>query len=69
MANESVHILNNENGNGGIVVGHTVQEKINSKCGGKVWAIDSGMSDAFGKKGDSKIQVLEILNNKKVNIL
>ena len=69
LANESVHILNNNNENGGIVVGHTIQEQINSKCDGKVWAIDSGMSDAFGKKGDSKIQVLEILNNKKVNIL
>ena len=69
MANESVHILNDKNKNGGIVVGHTVQERINSKCGGKVWAIDSGMSDAFGKSGDSKIQVLEILNNTKTNIL
>ena len=29
-------------------------------------AIDSGMSDAFGKKGDSKIQALEILNNKEL---
>jgi hypothetical protein len=70
LANESVHILNNSNGNGGIVVGHTVQKNgINSKCGGNVWAIDTGMSDAFGKSGGSNIQVLEILNNKKVNIL
>ena len=69
VANESVHILNNNNENGGIVVGHTIQEQINSKCNGAIWAIDSGMSDAFGKKGDSKIQVLEILNNNKVNIL
>ena len=70
LANESVSILNNEKGNGGIIVGHTIQKNgINSKCGGKVWAIDTGMSDAFGKSGDSNIQVLEILNNKKVNIL
>ena len=70
LANESVSILNNSNGNGGIVVGHTVQKNgINSKCGGKVWAIDTGMSDAFGKSGDSNIQVLEIVNNTKVNIL
>jgi hypothetical protein len=70
LANESVHILNNGNGeNGGIVVGHTVQKQINSKCGGKVWAIDNGMSDAFGKSVNKNIQVLEILNNSKVNIL
>jgi hypothetical protein len=70
LANESVRILNNSNGNGGIVVGHTVQKNgINSKCGGDVWAIDTGMSDAFGKSDDSNIQVLEILNNSKVNIL
>jgi hypothetical protein len=69
-AHESVRILNNSNGNGGIVVGHTVQKNgINSKCDGDVWAIDTGMSDAFGKSGDSNIQVLEILNNSKVNIL
>ena len=36
LANESVHILNNNNDdNGGIVVGHTIQEQINSKCDGK----------------------------------
>ena len=70
LANESVSILNNSNRNGGIVVGHTVQKNgINSKCGGNVWAIDTGMSDAFGKSDDSNIQVLEILNNNKVNIL
>ena len=70
LANESVSILNNSNGNGGIVVGHTIQKNgINSKCDGNVWAIDVGMSDAFGKSDDSSIQVLEILNNKKVNIL
>jgi hypothetical protein len=70
LANESVHILNNSNGNGGIVVGHTVQKNgINSKCNGNVWAIDTGMSDAFGKSSDSNIQVLEILNNHRVNIL
>lgn len=70
LAHESVRILNNSNGNGGIVVGHTVQKNgINSKCGGDIWAIDTGMSDAFGKTDDSNIQVLEILNNHKVNIL
>ena len=62
--------LNNSNGNGGIVVGHTVQKNgINSKCGGKFWAIDTDMSDAFEKSDDSNIQVLEIVDNTKVNIL
>ena len=47
----------------GLIVGHTVQESgINSKCHNKIWRVDTGMSDAFGKI-NKKIQVLEILNN------
>ena len=47
----------------GLIVGHTVQETgINSKCNNKIWRVDTGMSDAFGKT-NKKIQVLEILNN------
>ena len=47
----------------GLIVGHTVQEGgINSKCRDKIWRVDTGMSDAFGKI-DKKIQVLEILDN------
>lgn len=35
----------------GIVVGHTVQEKINCVCNGKVWRIDVGLSKSFGNRG------------------
>ena len=54
-----------------LVVGHTPQDKINSRCKGKIWRIDTGMSDAFGKKkADERIEVLEIINNgEKVSIL
>jgi hypothetical protein len=36
-----------------MVVGHTVQSEGESPdvCGGKVWRLDFGMSEAFGKKG------------------
>ena len=52
----------------GMVVGHTVQNGINSACDGKIWRTDIGMSRSFGKK--QKIQVLEILNNgKEINVL
>ena len=50
---------------GGIVVGHTPQEKINSVCNDRVWRIDTGMSEAFGhRKGEhGRIEVLEIIDN------
>ena len=35
----------------GIVVGHTVQDKINCVCNGKVWRIDVGLSKSFGNRG------------------
>ena len=31
-----------------LVVGHTVQDEINSACEGQVWRIDVGMSDYYG---------------------
>jgi hypothetical protein len=63
----------------GMVVAHTVQrDGINSKCNSKVYRIDTGMSEAFGKREDNnsnsnsnsnnridRIQVLEILHNKR----
>lgn len=59
-------VLNHFNVNG-LIVGHTVQETgINSKCQNKIWRVDTGMSDAFGKI-DKKIQVLEILDNGEPN--
>ena len=54
-----------------MVVGHTPQNNINSKCKGAIWRVDTGMSQAFGqRKGADRIQVLEILNNgENVNII
>ena len=67
VADEAVHILN-DGEHGGIIVGHTVQDRINSKCGGKVWRIDSGMSGAFGDN-KKKIHVLEILNDSNPTVI
>ena len=56
-----------------LVVGHTPQDNgINCKCKCKVWRIDTGMSNAFGKrlKSDHRIQVLEIINNgQEINVI
>jgi len=59
-------------GNGGIVVGHTVQDEINSKCNDRLWFSDVGMSKAFGdkQKESDRVQILEINNqpnNKLIN--
>lgn len=45
-----------------MVVGHTVQDKINSVCNHKVWRIDVGISRAFGNSDIKRIQLLEISN-------
>lgn len=52
-----------------LVIGHTPQQTgINYKCGGKVWRIDTAMSEAFGKRNskNNRIQILEILRNGKM---
>lgn len=46
-----------------MVVAHTPQEKINSRCKKKLWRIDVGMSRAFGQGHEKRIQCLEIINN------
>lgn len=48
-----------------MVVAHTVLDSITSHCGGRVWAIDVGMSRAYG--GD--VQVLEILDDETVSVI
>jgi hypothetical protein len=40
-----------------MVIAHTVQTSITSRCGGQVWAIDVGISQYYG----GQLQVLEIL--------
>jgi len=53
-----------------MVVGHTVQEKINSVCNHKIWRIDTGISRAFGSHNQKRIHLLEILNyGKNVKII
>ena len=49
----------------GMVVGHSVQHNINKK--NDVWRIDIGLSKSFNKKNN--YNVLEILDNHKVNII
>jgi hypothetical protein len=81
LSDSTLEILKVPKQKGGIVVGHTIQENINSICNNRVWRIDTGMSEAFGKRendtstcqmkgGSKRIQVLEILNDgEKINIL
>lgn len=44
-----------------IVIGHTVQSKGDSPaaCGGKVWRLDFGMSEAFGFEGSVNVLLLK----------
>jgi len=37
-----------------MVVGHTVQKKVNSVCNGKLWRVDTGMSRAFGENNENR---------------
>lgn len=48
---------------GHVIVGHSVQETINSKCNNKLWRTDVGLSSSFGNKN---FQLLEIKNNNNV---
>ena len=43
-----------------IVIGHTPQRVINSKCDNKIWRIDVGLSKSLG---DNEFQILEIKTN------
>lgn len=54
-----------------MVVGHTIQNNGINLKNDTVWFVDTGMSEAFGKRiNDDKIQLLQILNNgKQINIL
>ena len=48
-----------------IVIGHTPQNIINSKCNEKVWRVDVGLSKSLG---NNKLQILEIKRNDSKNI-
>lgn len=49
----------------GIVVGHTIQYNINTKFN-KIWFVDTGMSEAFGKGSHKNMELLEIINDGKI---
>ena len=45
---------------GHMIVGHTIQDNINSKCDNKLWRVDVGISGIFKT---NKMEVLEILDD------
>lgn len=52
-----------------MVVGHTVQEKINSVCNMKLWRVDVGISRAFGENFKKRVGFLVIYNGgKKIKV-
>jgi len=61
MLGESLRIL----GANRMVVAHTVHQSITSKCDGRVWAIDTGMSRYYG----GPIEVLEIVGDSNVSVV
>ena len=61
---KTMELMNINSKTGGIVVGHTPQESINSTCNNKIWRIDTGMSKGFGKRNNmERIELLHIKNN------
>jgi hypothetical protein len=56
LADDSLGLL----GAGRMIVAHTVQKVITSRCGGRIWAVDVGISSYYG----GAIQVLEVIDGK-----
>jgi hypothetical protein len=48
-----------------MIVAHTVHPAITPRCGDRVWAVDVGMSRAYG----GPIEVLEILDDERLTVL
>jgi hypothetical protein len=61
MLEESLALLNAER----MIVAHTVQKTITARCGGRVWAVDTGMSRYYG----GPVQALQILDDEVVSII
>lgn len=52
-----------------MVIGHTVQEKVNEICNKKLWRVDVGLSRAFGNNNRKQLGFLIIYDHgKKMNI-
>jgi hypothetical protein len=60
-AQQSLTIL----GAGRMVVAHTVRPTIESRCDGRIWSIDVGLSRYYG----GTLQLLEILHDQKVSVI
>ena len=43
-----------------MIIGHTIQDKINSKCDNRLWRVDVGISGIFKT---NNMEVLEILDD------
>jgi hypothetical protein len=61
VLDESLRILGAQR----MVVAHTVHKEITARCNERVWAIDVGMSRAYG----GAVQVLEIVNDTTVRVV
>jgi ABC-type protease/lipase transport system fused ATPase/permease subunit len=48
-----------------MIVAHTVHRDITARCDDRVWAVDTGMSRAYG----GKIQILEIVDDRTLRVL
>lgn len=48
-----------------MIVAHTVHPEITSRCDGQVWAVDVGMSRAYG----GRVEVLEIVDDSTLRVL
>ena len=48
-----------------MIVAHTVHPEITSRCDGQVWAVDVGMSRAYG----GRVEVLEIVDDSMLRVL
>jgi len=65
LSMELLKIPGGSNHTSGLIVGHTpeMHKNITGKCDNKLFAIDRGMSKAFGDKNAKRIEVLEILDD------
>ena len=48
-----------------MIVAHTVHEEVTARCSDRVWAVDVGMSRAYG----GRVEVLEIVDDSKLRVL